>query len=1069
MIAAEAICRIHHFSAQPPSNTAQTLASIELLHLPPMRAAVKAAMRGLHRWPTQELVNTVRAAGRLQLYHEALVSALSAAALRRLPGHEARDLSNTCWRSAVLALQDLPPLGRAVNKLQRGDTQALSNTLWAPGTMQMLREPSTAAASKEAFRRQDEPTAQDTSILMWCSATPFVKEEAPTRLPASCVERRIEGLSPQHLSNAARAATILSSADERPMGVFATACIHSIRGLDAQNLANSMRALGKSQLGTAPFSWATGQRALDGITEFGAQELANAAWWLGRAASLHEVLMDAVACASSQKQRQPSVQDTTNIPWRPATLSPHHDQVILFVDAEVVSRPDAFSDDASAPMLVWTMWKAGFHQGLWRLFEYWAEGSLEQVEPYGVFLMDTIWCKDVEGEASVLRRLCSWFPLRCLQMEVALLGEPIAVRRALHPAHQKVAKLVDFLEALVLEGEPAEVLAACEDFAKHKGQWLKVAGGDKADLLHATLQRPLRSGQADLVALGESQTVTPTRASKSRDLLSSPLSEVDLGHVRIEAGYDERELNEVLSFNASIYDLTIQYSCLACTGCGEGQDATVLLNLVLFLGLQVGNVFLQMFLLFEIEFLIAFPAMEHARDLYDRFTDHCYGEGLMDPSEDVGILFQSWDGTAKAELCQFPLTNPTFFFMAPRSHVYFFWHTLRLHRPTEGCVCIVDHQDQSQFVITHMSGLLKFWIALIVFLPKFIIAIVLWYIGARWLTATPGVDNLMLNSLALTFICELDELIFRTCTSENIKACLERTKLPMAPLPAGPSKAGLISQTKINPRGMAWLLQFCSKDSSHGCRLLCLGLPVSDALPDCNSRVSLGSCWSLPWSPPNSPESDDRAPRKAALHVLAVTVAHQLLVKHAQARSAAHSMLEELILDAVVTELGAFVGYSAVRFSSALRRRPGQSSLRLTSLEVNPLHVSVARFLLDMAGLSQVAEVRPGQVKDLVPQLVEELGFHSTGVCFMDHRGTIFHQDFNLLLSHKVLGAEAQLVADNTLNPGAPLFLWERFHGHHHGRVLSTTCWSLTEFLADHEDWTSTSEWRPAPTERQLG
>ncbi|CAE7664500.1 COMT [Symbiodinium sp. CCMP2456] len=458
--------------------------------------------------------------------------------------------------------------------------------------------------------------------------------------------------------------------------------------------------------------------------------------------------------------------------------------------------------------------------------------------------------------------------------------------------------------------------------------------------------------EADLVALGESQTVTPTRASKSRDLLSSPLAEVDLGgHVRIEAGYDERELNEVLSFNASIYDLTIQYSCLACTGCGEGQDATVLLNLVLFLGLQVGNVFLQMFLLFEIEFLIAFPAMEHARDLYALFTDHCYGEGLMDSSEDVGILFQSWDGTAKAELCQFPLTNPTFFFMVIliwtfflghelKQTVYFFWHTLRLHRPTEGCVCIVDHQDQNQFVITHMSGLLKFWIALIVFLPKFIIAIVLWYIGARWLTATPGVDNLMLNSLALTFICELDELIFRTCTSENIK---------------------------------------------------------------------------------------------------------------------------------VVTELGAFVGYSAVRFSSELRRCPGQSSLRLTSLEVNPLHVSVARFLLDIAGLSQVAEVRPGQVKDVVPQLVEELGFHSTGVCFMDHRGTIFHQDFNLLLSHGVLGAEAQLVADNTLNPGAPLFLWERFHGHHRGRLLSTTCWSLTEFLAEHEDWTSTSEWRPAPTERQLG
>ncbi|CAE6965122.1 unnamed protein product, partial [Symbiodinium natans] len=462
-------------------------------------------------------------------------------------------------------------------------------------------------------------------------------------------------------------------------------------------------------------------------------------------------------------------------------------------------------------MLVWTMWKAGFRQGLWHLFEYWAEGSFQQVEPYGLFQMDSTWCKEAEREASVRRSLCSWFPLRCLQMEVALLGGPVPVRRALHPAYQKVAKLVDFLEASALDS-PEGVLAACEDFAKYKGQWLKVAGGDKADFWQYDIWRIVRmirsisgDNEADLVALGESQATTPTRASKQRDLLSSPLAEVDPGLVRIESpGYDERELNEVLSFNASIYDLTIQYSCLACTSCGgEGQDSTVFLNLVLFLGLQVGNVFLQMFLLFEIEFLIAFPAMEHARDLYDRFTDRCYGEDLMASSEDVSTLFQSWDGTAKAELCQFPLTNPTFFFMVIliwtfflghelKQTVYFFWHTIRLQRPAEGWVYILDHQDQSQFVITHMNGMLKFWIAFIVFLPKFIIAIVLWYVGARWLTATPGVDNLMLNSLALTFICELDELIFRTCTSENIKACLERTKLPMAPLPAGPSKAGAV-------------------------------------------------------------------------------------------------------------------------------------------------------------------------------------------------------------------------------------------------------------------------------------
>merc|ERR1712023_598377 len=79
-----------------------------------------------------------------------------------------------------------------------------------------------------------------------------------------------------------------------------------------------------------------------------------------------------------------------------------------------------------------------------------------------------------------------------------------------------------------------------------------------------------------------------------------------------------------------------------------------------------------------------------------------------------------------------------------------------------------------------MGGVgLKVWTTLIVFLPKLAIAVVLWYIGAGWLTATTGIDNLVLNSLALTFICEVDELIFRTCISEVAKSCLEKTKLPL--------------------------------------------------------------------------------------------------------------------------------------------------------------------------------------------------------------------------------------------------------------------------------------------------
>lgn len=100
-------------------------------------------------------------------------------------------------------------------------------------------------------------------------------------------------------------------------------------------------------------------------------------------------------------------------------------------------------------------------------------------------------------------------------------------------------------------------------------------------------------------------------------------------------------------------------------------------------------------------------------------------------------------------------------------------------------VTFLYHDDN--FIITHMGYALKIWTTVTVFLPKLVIAMVLWYIGAGWLTATEGIDNLVLNSLALTFICEVDELLFRACVSEVAKSCLEKTKMPLPPFKYTPS------------------------------------------------------------------------------------------------------------------------------------------------------------------------------------------------------------------------------------------------------------------------------------------
>jgi len=145
-------------------------------------------------------------------------------------------------------------------------------------------------------------------------------------------------------------------------------------------------------------------------------------------------------------------------------------------------------------------------------------------------------------------------------------------------------------------------------------------------------------------------------------------------------------------------------------------------------------------------------------------------------------------------------------------------------------------------------------------------------------------------------------------------------------------------------------------------------------------------------------------------------------------------------------EYGSFVGYTSVRLTNRLRC--SFSSLRSVSLEVDNVHQAVSRHLLALAGLSAWGEIWNGQVRDLIPRLIDELGSRSAGFLFMDHRGTRFHEDSAHLGRVDGLASAGYIVADNVLNPGGPIFAWSV------GRAPHSTVWSVTEFMSqDREDW----------------
>uniref|UniRef100_A0A7S4QFG5 RNA-editing substrate-binding complex 6 protein domain-containing protein n=1 Tax=Alexandrium monilatum TaxID=311494 RepID=A0A7S4QFG5_9DINO len=161
-------------------------------------------------------------------------------------------------------------------------------------------------------------------------------------------------------------------------------------------------------------------------------------------------------------------------------------------------------------------------------------------------------------------------------------------------------------------------------------------------------------------------------------------------------------------------------------------------------------------------------------------------------------------------------------------------------------------------------------------------------------------------------------------------------------------------------------------------------------------------------------------------------------------------------------ELGAFVGYSGIRLSGvAARARPWarpSRAWRVTSLEVEPLHVCVARHMLNLAERSGLAEVCTGQARDLIPRLADEAGGLGLGLVFMDHRGTRFHEERRLLEGRLAPCPGAGSLCDNVLHPGAPVLLWEEARP---GAPRAATVWSLPEFGGEGciEDWMAFARW----------
>lgn len=214
---------------------------------------------------------------------------------------------------------------------------------------------------------------------------------------------------------------------------------------------------------------------------------------------------------------------------------------------------------------------------------------------------------------------------------------------------------------------------------------------------------------------------------------------------------------------------------------------------------------LQGFFVVEAKMLVTPSDVAHARKIYGKFEAAMYidNEGKSHTWNTSNGFPRGYDGffnvsnfqrlsfQDKSMACRVPLSQPHFLF-----GVLFIWTlTVMNHFRTtlnlflrimaletvpamDGAIRKVNIEAEVKYEVVGLTCGLKAILVLFVQCPRVIMNCTLLWLGARWLTATLGFGDLLLNALALEFILNLSYLLYNTLVPYNGKLLVQRTLIP---------------------------------------------------------------------------------------------------------------------------------------------------------------------------------------------------------------------------------------------------------------------------------------------------
>jgi len=190
--------------------------------------------------------------------------------------------------------------------------------------------------------------------------------------------------------------------------------------------------------------------------------------------------------------------------------------------------------------------------------------------------------------------------------------------------------------------------------------------------------------------------------------------------------------------------------------------------------------------------------------------------------------------------------------------------------------------------------------------------------------------------------------------------------------------------------------------------------------PDCRERALLNYVL----------QNAEKGNAESVLGAIETYAQHTWLMNIGKEKSSVLDAAVQRFDPKVALELGTYCGYSAIRIASKMTKPDS----KLVSIEMSPQNCSVARAIIDHAGLSLKVKVMEGTLADKLEELdefLEEERHPYFEFIFLDHSKQCYLSDFLLLKERGMLGKGTGIVANSSTVgfPGASdFFTYLRSH-----------------------------------------